>query len=80
MNKRKILQVMEPVNAPSQRKPKPAQHMLAFSSRRLLTEKSSVAVNPFLLDVETETLTLRATTVTTIMTEIPGYRHLGINE
>jgi hypothetical protein len=80
MNERKISRVAEPASALSQRKPKPAQHMLVFSMRRLLTEKSSVAVNPFLLDVETETLTLRATVVTTIMAEIPGYRHFGINE
>ena len=80
MKESKISQVMEPVNAPSQCKPNPNQSMLAFSSRRLLTEKSSVTVNPFLSNVEMETLTLRATTVTTIMAEIPGYRHFRINE
>ena len=54
--------------------------MLVFSTRRLLTEESSVTRHPFLFDEETETLAVRATTVTTIMTEIPGYRHCGINE
>jgi hypothetical protein len=80
MNERKTSRVVEPACALPQRKPNPTQHMLVFSTRRLLTEKSSVTVNPFLLDVETETLTLRATKVTTIMAEIPGYLHFGINE
>jgi len=80
MNERKISRVAEPSSAQLQRKSIPAQHMLVFSTRRLLTEESSVTRHPFLFDEETETLAVRATTVTTIMTEIPGYRHCGINE
>jgi len=52
--------------------------MLVFSSQRLLTEKSSVTVNPFLLDAETETLTVRATLMTVIMKNIPGYGYHGL--
>ena len=51
-----------------------------FSSRRLLTEKSSVKVNEHPLTVVTETFTVRATVVTTILNAIPGYYHFGINE
>jgi hypothetical protein len=80
MKESKISQVIEPVNAPSQRKPNPTQSMLAFSSRRLLTEKSSVTSYPSLSNVEMETLTIRANMVTAIMKEIPYYNHYRIND
>ncbi len=53
---------------------------LMFSSRTLLTEKSSASDNQFALAATTETLTLRATRVTPILQEIQGYSHFGINE
>ena len=54
--------------------------MLVFSSRRLLPEKSSVTVNSFLLDGDTETLTVRATLMTLIMKNIPGYGYHGLGD
>jgi hypothetical protein len=80
MKKSKITQVGEPAGTLPQNIPNPSQRMLAFSSRRLLTEKSSFTTNPFLLDVKMETLTIRATMQTTIMTEIPSYNHCGLND
>jgi hypothetical protein len=53
---------------------------LIFSSRRLLTEKSSVSGNGFSPVIRTETLTIRATLVTPIPKEIEGYIHGGIND
>lgn len=53
---------------------------LVFPSRLLLTEKSSVTAKFSSTDVKTETLKIRATMVTTILKDIPGYRHYGINE
>lgn len=54
--------------------------MLGFSSRLLLTEKSSAKVNPLILDVQMETLIICTTMVTGFMKEIPGYSHSGIND
>jgi hypothetical protein len=80
MKKSKTSQVGESAGTPSQSKPNPPQRMLDFSSRRLLTEKSLITVNPFLLDVATETLTIRAATLTTTITENPYYNHCGLND
>jgi hypothetical protein len=76
--KNRISQVGEPVSAPLQQNLR--QQMLGFSPRRLLTEKSSAKVNPLLLDVQMETLLIRATMVTGFMKEILGYSHFGIND
>jgi len=54
--------------------------MLVFSSRRLLTEKSSITVNPFLLDERTETLTIHATMTTVLTAGIQGHSHFGLND
>jgi hypothetical protein len=53
---------------------------LIFSSRLLLTEKSSAANDGYSLALRTESLTIRATLVTPILKEIPGYSHGGIND
>jgi len=53
---------------------------LIFSSHRLLTERSSVADDGFSLALSSETLTIRATLVTPMLKEIPGYHHGGIND
>jgi len=53
---------------------------LIFSSRRLLTERSSVVDNGFSSVIRTETLTVRATLITPILKEIQGYIHGGIND
>jgi hypothetical protein len=53
---------------------------LIFSSRLLLAEKSSVANDGYSLGLRTESLTIRATLVTPILREIPGYCHGGIND
>jgi hypothetical protein len=46
----------------------------------MLTEKSAVADNGFPTIMRTETLTMRATLITPILKEIPGYSHGGIND
>jgi hypothetical protein len=53
---------------------------LIFSSRLLLTERASVNNNEFSEITKTETLTMRATFVTPVLREIPGYSHGGIND
>jgi len=53
---------------------------LIFSSRLLLTERASVKDNGFSEITKTETLTMRATLVTPVLREIPGYLHGGIND
>jgi len=53
---------------------------LLFSSRLLLTERSSGSNNGFALAPRTETLTIRGTLGTPALQEIPGYSHFGINE
>ena len=53
---------------------------LIFTSRLLLTEKSSAARDAFSSGLGTETLTIRATVVTQTLKEIRGYDHHGIND
>jgi len=66
MKKSKTSPVGEPASAPLQHKPSPPQHMLVYTSRRLLTEKSSVTMHSILLGEQTETLTVHAIMATTI--------------
>ena len=54
--------------------------MLVYASRRLLTEKSPVAVHSFLLGKQTETLTIRATMATVLTEEIQDHSHCGLND
>lgn len=51
-----------------------------FSAQLLLTEKSSVVVEPGLSDAKTVNFTHRAAKTTTILEEFAGYRHFGLNE
>jgi len=51
-----------------------------FSTQLLLTEKSSVAVEPGSSDAKTIDFTLRAAKTTTIFKEFSGYSHAGLNE
>ena len=51
-----------------------------FSTQLLLTEKSSVAVEPGSSDAKTVDFMLRATKTTTIFEESPGNSHYGLNE
>ncbi len=51
-----------------------------FSTQLLLTEKSSVAVEPGSSDAKTVDFTLRAAKTTAIFKEFPGYNHAGLNE
>jgi hypothetical protein len=53
---------------------------LALPSRLLLTEKSSVTAKFISTGMKMETLELRATMVTTVLKDIAGYSHYGINE
>jgi hypothetical protein len=53
---------------------------LIFTSRLLLTEKSSATRDAFSSGLGTETLTIRATMVTRTLKEIRGYNHYGIND
>jgi hypothetical protein len=53
---------------------------LVFPLRRLLTEKSSITAKFSSTEMNAETLKIRATKATTILREISGYRHYGINE
>jgi hypothetical protein len=80
MKKSKTSQVGELASTLSQLKQNPPQRMLVFASRRLLTEKSSVTVNSFLLGEQTETLTIRATVATVITAGIQGHSHRGLND
>jgi hypothetical protein len=71
------------VNGPAAHCLKANQILLSaccFFSRRLLTEKSSITVNPFVLDVAIETLTMRAAMLTTTITENPCYSRCGLND
>jgi hypothetical protein len=79
MKKSSRLQTGEPAGTPHKHKPNPPQLLLVFSSRRLLTEKSSVPVHPFLLEGEKEILTIRATVMTVIMKNIQGYDYPGFD-
>jgi hypothetical protein len=51
-----------------------------FSTHLLLTETSSVTVEPGSSEATTENLTLRATEITVNLKEIQGYNHWGLNE
>ena len=53
---------------------------LIFPSRLMLTERASVKDNGFSAVIRTETLTMRATLVTPVLREIPGYPHGVIND
>jgi hypothetical protein len=53
---------------------------LIFTSRLLLTEKSSVIRDVFSSGLRTETLTRRASLVSQTLKEIRGFTHGGIND
>jgi hypothetical protein len=53
---------------------------LIFSSRLLLTEKSSVENDNYSIPVRTVTFTIRGTVAAPIREEIRGHRHGGIND
>jgi hypothetical protein len=53
---------------------------LIFTSRLLLTEKSVSLGQPVASAFSRETHRLRASTVTTILKDIQGYDHYGIND
>ncbi len=53
---------------------------LVYSSRRLLTEKSSDTAYVFSLVARVETLAIRASVVTATLKGIPGYSHTGISD
>ena len=54
---------------------------MVFSTQLLLTQKASVTPKTGSASVgTTESLTIRATRLTTIFEEIPGYDHSGLNE
>ena len=52
---------------------------LVFTSRRLLTETSSVTASASTFAVRTESLTLRASRVTATLEKLPGYGHCAIH-
>ena len=54
--------------------------MLLFSKQLLLPQESSATVKPAAANANTESLTIRATQMTTILKNIPGYIHGGLNE
>jgi hypothetical protein len=51
-----------------------------FSARLLLTETSSAPSHPLFSVASLPTLTVRAATVTRILTNVEGYHHYGIND
>jgi hypothetical protein len=53
---------------------------VVFSTKLLLTEKSSVAVSSNSPDSQRKSLAFRATKLTTVLKGIPGYHHGGLNE
>jgi hypothetical protein len=53
---------------------------LIFTSRLLLTEKSLVMASPHSLNLERESISIRAATVTAALKEIHGYDHSGLND
>jgi hypothetical protein len=53
---------------------------LIYTSRLLLTEKSTVTDNLCSLSLMMETRTIRATMVTPVLKQIRGYNHFGIND
>jgi hypothetical protein len=72
------------MTTPSLRNPVPASQAspsaLTFPSRRLLTEKSSVAAEFRSTNTKTDTVKIRITLMTQVLNENSGYRHYGINE
>jgi hypothetical protein len=50
---------------------------MVFSKQLLLTEKSSVTIEPGSPNPMLDELTVRATSITKILTEIEGYRQSG---
>ena len=56
------------------------QNVLVFVSQRLLTERCSVTVNPFIVGLPAESLTIRADIATEYRRETSGYNHYGIND
>jgi len=53
---------------------------LMFTTRLMLSESSSVTNDRFPMTIGVETLTVRATLITQILKEIPGYNHGGIHD
>jgi hypothetical protein len=53
---------------------------MLFSTQLLLTQKSSVPVKPESLDEKMKVIEIRANSLTSILKNIEGYRHGGINE
>jgi hypothetical protein len=53
---------------------------MVFSKRLLLTEKSSVRVEPGSPNPRLDEPAVRATKITRILFEIEGYRHGGLND
>ena len=69
------------LNQPFHSRPDPAMPLaLVYSSRRLLTEKSSDTAYVFSLVARVETLAIRASVVTATLKGIPGYSHTGISD
>ena len=50
---------------------------MVFSKQLLLTEKSSVTIESGSPNLRMDELTVRATRITRVLTEIEGYRHSG---
>ena len=53
---------------------------LLYTTRLLLSEKSSVTVDGYSLSLRTESFAMRATEAAPILKEISGYSHYGIND
>jgi len=53
---------------------------MVFTKQLLLTEKSSITVAAGADKKPLETFTVRATRLTEILRNIPGYSHDGLNE
>jgi len=53
---------------------------LIFTRQLLLTQKSSVTVTAHADDRPADFHTVRATRLTTLLKEIPGFRHGGLND
>ena len=53
---------------------------LTYTSRLLLTEKSSATAEVFSLSLKMETRTIHANMATRIFKKIPDYSHYGLND
>jgi len=53
---------------------------LIYTSRLLLTEKSSAGIDGYSLSLTAEIHTIRATMATSILKKIPGCSHSGRND